>query len=268
MLKKVSFFILILSFVLSPFIFAKELNSPSLTASSAVIVRSGDGTILYGKSPLLKLSPASTAKVMTVLIALEDLNLNKQILISSNAAGVEPTKVWLREGATYTMRDLIKAALINSANDASIAIAEAISGSEEKFVSIMNQKARELGMKDTLFVNASGLPDKKKSYTTTYDLTILMREAVRDSLFVKIANLKEVAIKGSNGKKIYLRNHNKMLWRKPGVIGKTGYTLKAKHCFVGLDTSPNNPVAFAILASKSPWKDVEKILEFSRYLEK
>lgn len=265
---RVGFFILILSLLLSPSIFAKELAAPSLTARSAVIVRNDDGALLYGKSPLSKLPPASTAKVMTVLIALEALDLNKQVLISPKAVAIEPTKAGLAQGATYAMRDLIKAALINSANDAAAAIAEGIAGSEERFVCLMNKKAAELGMKDTVFVNATGLPDKKKCTTTTYDLTILMREAAKNSLFLKIANLKDATIIGSDSKKIYLRNHNKMLWRRPGIIGKTGYTLRARHCFVGMDTSVDNPVAFAILSSRSLWGDVEKIVEFSRYLEK
>jgi D-alanyl-D-alanine carboxypeptidase (penicillin-binding protein 5/6) len=250
------------------FAFAKEIKAPYLTAASAVIVRLGDGTILYEKNSLLRLPPASTTKVMTVLIALEAFDMGKEVLIRSRAAEVEPTKAGLSEGTRYAMRDLIKACLMTSANDAAVSIAEEIAGSEENFAELMNKKARELGMKDTLFVNATGLPDNKDPYTTAYDLTILMREAVKDSLFVKIANLKATTIKGSNGREICLYNHNKMLWRKKGVIGKTGYTLNAKHCFVGIDTSQDSQVAFAILASRKPWDDISRLLEHSRHLQK
>ncbi len=257
-----------LAFIFSPVTIALEKKAPHITARSAAIVRTSDGVMLYGKSPFLKLPPASTAKVMTVLIALKDFNPAKEVFISSNAANIEPTRAGLREGDRFAMRDLIKAALISSANDAAVAIAEEIAGSEEEFVILMNKKAKELGMRDTVFANATGLPDKKDFYTTAYDLTVLMREAAEDSLFVKIANIKEAVITQGNGRKIYLRNHNKMLWRKPGVIGKTGYTETARHCFVGLDTSQDTPVAFAILCSRKPWDDTKNILIYSRYFGK
>lgn len=267
-MKKSVTFALILFLFFSAFLFAEGMPLPSLTARSAVIVRNIDGAILYGKAPLSRLPPASTAKVMTVLIALETLDMGKEVRISSKAANTEPTKLWLAEGEIYAGRDLIKAALINSANDAAVAIAEAVSGTEEKFARVMNKKAAELNMKDTFFTNATGLPDEREPYTTVYDLTILMREAGKNSLFVKIANLKEAAIEGTNGRKFYLKNHNKMLWRGCSVIGKTGYTRKARHCFAGLDTSSDNPVAFAMLGSRSLWRDVENMIKISKNLKK
>lgn len=257
-----------LTITYAPLIPAEEIKSPYLTARSAVIVRASDGAILYGKSPLTRLPPASTTKIMTALIVLEGFDLDKEVTISAKAANIEPTRAGLREGVAYTIRDLIKASLISSANDAAVAIAEGLAGSEEEFVALMNKKAKALGMKNTLFVNATGLPDTIKPYSTTYDLTILMREACSLPLFIKIMNMKEAVIKGSDGKTIDLRNHNKMLWRKAGVIGKTGYTFNARHCFVGMDTSPDNPVAFAILSSKKPWDDIKTILILSQALKK
>lgn len=247
---------------------AEEIKSPYLTARSAVIVRASDGVVVYGKSPLLKLHPASITKIMTAVITLEGFELDKEVVISAKAANIEPTRAGLSKGARYSIRDLLKASLLSSANDAAVAIAEGIAGSEEEFAAIMNKKARALGMKDTLFVNATGLPDTIKPYSTAYDLTTLMREACRLPLFIKIMNLKEAVIKGSDGKTIELRNHNKMLWRKPGVIGKTGYTFSARHCFVGMDLSTDNPLAFAILSSKKPWDDIRKLLIFSQSLKK
>jgi D-alanyl-D-alanine carboxypeptidase (penicillin-binding protein 5/6) len=258
----------ILTIFYTPFILAKEIRVPYLTARSAVIVRASDGAILYGKSPLLRLSPASTTKVMTALIVLEGFDLDKEVVISAKAVNVEPTKAGLSKGVKYTIRDLLKACLLSSANDAAVAIAEGIAGSEEEFAALMNKKAGDLGMKDTRFVNASGLPDTQKPYSTTYDLTILMRAACQYPLFIKMMNMKEAVIKGNDGKTIDLRNHNKMLWRKPGVIGKTGYTFRARHCFVGMDFSQDNPVAFAILGAKKPWEDIGKLLSYGQSLKK
>lgn len=259
-------FLLVSIFLFPSLSLANQIKPPYLTAASAIIVRTGDGAILYGKNHSLKLLPASTTKVMTALIVLGGFSLDKGVIISAKAVNVEPTKAGLSKGASYAIRDLLKACLLSSANDAAVAIAEGIAGSEREFAVLMNKKARELGLKDTLFVNATGLPDTQKPYSTAYDLALLMQAAAKNPIFVKIMNLKEAVITGSDGKTIELRNHNKMLWRKPGVIGKTGYTFKARHCYVGLDFSAAPAVVFAILYSRKPWEDIKRLLNFKASL--
>ena len=241
-----------------------------LTAQSCVIIDMQDGTILYGKLPHMKLPPASTTKVMTVLLARERLAMNRRIAVSRNAANVSPSKAGLTAGAQYSAEDLIKACLVSSSNDAAVALAEAMAGSEKEFAKLMNLKARELHMNNTFFVNATGLTIKgRKQYATAYDLAQLMRIAVKDKHIDDMMGLTEVSIKGSDGKIIPLRAHNKMLWKMPKFVkGKTGWTSASRHTFVGTDYPPNKSIAFAMLSSQKPWTDIERLASFGLALER
>jgi D-alanyl-D-alanine carboxypeptidase (penicillin-binding protein 5/6) len=241
-----------------------------LTAKSCVIIDMRAGTILYGKMPHLKLPPASTTKVMTVLLARERLPMKQKVTISRNAANVAPSKAGLTMGAQYSVEDLITAALVASSNDAALALAEAMAGSERQFMNLMNLKARELGMNDTFFVNSTGLTDKsRKQYTTAYDLARLMRVAVKDKHVDDILAITEASITGSDGKLIPLRAHNKMLWKIPKFVkGKTGWTTASRHTFVGTNYAPNKSIAFAMLSSQKPWTDIERLASFGLALER
>ena len=241
-----------------------------LTAKSCVIIDMEDGTILYGKMPHLKLPPASTTKLMTALLARERLPMKQTVLISRNAANTAPSKAGLTKGARYSVEDLITATLVSSSNDAAVALAEAMAGSEREFMNIMNLKARELGMNNTFFVNSSGLPNKsRKQYTTAYDLALLMRVAVQDKQIDNVLAITEVTIQGSDGLTLALRAHNKMLWKIPKFVkGKTGWTTAARHTFVGTNYSPNKAIAFAMLSSQKPWTDIERLANFGLVLER
>lgn len=269
---------IILSFVLAFLLifntaWAKQSKNKSkgswITAKSFVVMDIDDGRVLCAKRPYLRLPAASTVKVMTAIVALENSSLNKPVVISSNAAATEPSKAYLGEGATYTTNDLLQALLISSANDAAVALAESVGGTEENFAKIMDKKARALGMKNTHFINASGLPDKKKRhYTTAYDLAMLMRYAAKNSVFNEIISMQASAIKGSDGRRIYLRNHNKLLKSNPKfVVGKTGYTLKARHCFLGADHGERKNIVFSLLYSHSPWQDIKRLVSYGLQLE-
>jgi len=133
-----------------------------LSARSAVIAEAKNGRILYSKNPKSKYPPASTAKIMTAIVAVENMKLDTEIIASSSISRVEPTVVPLSPGVGYKLKDLLAAILIKSANDAAVAIAEGISGSEQNFAILMNEKARQIGMENTYFVTASGLPTGKK----------------------------------------------------------------------------------------------------------
>lgn len=234
----------------------------SLSAKSAIAIDSRTGKVLYAKNNNLRIPPASTTKLMTAVIIVESLNLNKAILASKKSANVEPSKAGLLYGVEYKAEDLLSACLMSSSNDAAIALAEGLCGSEQEFVKLMNKKAKKIGMKNTVFANSTGLPVKNmKQYSTVYDLTKLMRYALKKPLIVELLRTKEKSIKGSDGRKLYLRNHNKMLWRRPNtIIGKTGYTLKSRHCFVGATVSGKKRIVFAILSAKKPWDDISVLV--------
>ena len=241
-----------------------------LTAKSCVILDMQDGVILYGKQPNSKLPPASTAKVMTVLLVRERLPMDQRVTIGQRAADVSPSKAGLTLGAQYSVEDLIRATLVSSANDAAVALAEQVSGSERQFADLMNLKARELGMNNTFFVNATGLTDRsRQQYTTAYDLAKLMRVAVKDKRVDDILGFTDTLITGSDGRAVPLRAHNKMLWKMPKFVkGKTGWTAASRHTFVGTNYSSNKSIAFAMLSSQKPWADIERLATFGLVLER
>ncbi|MEK6714643.1 MAG: D-alanyl-D-alanine carboxypeptidase family protein [Candidatus Omnitrophota bacterium] len=241
-----------------------------VTAKSAVVVDARTNKILYAKNINLHIPPASCAKIMTALLVLEKIELDKLITVSKRAASIEPSKAGLRWGSQYRSADLLAACLMSSANDASIALAEEICGSESEFVKLMNEKAKKIGMENTRFANATGLPSKKiEQYSTVYDLARMMRYALNKPQIVELMNKKEKFISGSDGRKIYLRNHNKMLWKKPkSIIGKTGYTIKSRHCFTGAAGSGSRQkVVFAILSSRRLWQDISILVNHGLYLK-
>ena len=239
-------------------------QNPWLTAQSYVVVDITDGSILHSRMPHKRLPPASTTKVMTMLVATQFLPADFPVTISKNAANVSPSKAGLTLGASYKAKDLVKACLVSSSNDAAVALAEAVAGSESQFAKLMDDRAKAIGMVNTHFVNATGLTDKKRpQYTTAYDLTKLMREAVKVRGVDDMMGLIDTTIKGSDGKVIALRAHNKMLWKTPKFVkGKTGWTYASRHTFVGTDYAKRKSIVFAMLASKKPWTDIERLASF------
>lgn len=239
----------------------RAASAPALSARSAVILDPRSGRILYSKRPYLKLPPASTTKVLTAMIALERLKWNEPVRVSRRAASMPNSKAGLAAGAEYRAIDLVVAILVASSNDAAVALAEHIAGSEAAFAGLMNEKAGKLGMKQTNCTNASGLPDKKgRQYSTAYDLALLMRAAAKDKRMDRIMAITHAQIKGSDGRTLALKSHNKMLWRKPGLVkGKTGWTFASRHTFVGTNYHSKKLFVFAMLASKKPWADIERL---------
>ena len=244
------------------------VRKPALTAQSYAVVDIKDGTLLHGRLPYKRLPPASTAKVMTVLVAAKFLPSDFPVAISQNAVNVAPSKAGLTLGARYKASDLVKACLVASSNDAAVALAEAVAGNEREFAKLMDQRAKEIGMADTHFVNATGLTDKRRpQYTTAYDLTKLMREAVKDRRIDEMMGLIDTSIRGSDGKTLVLRAHNKMLWKAPKFVkGKTGWTYASRHTFVGTDYASHKSIALAVLSSKKPWTDIERLASFGTAL--
>ncbi len=237
-------------------------QSTSLTARSAIVMDAQSGAVLFEKNPHLKLPAASTVKVLTAVMAAEKLDFESRLNISKRAAGIAPTKVYLSEKESYKVKDLLLCLLMSSANDAGVALAEAMAESEFKFSLLMNRQAKSWGANNSFFLNATGLPEyKKRQYSTAYDLALFMKECIKYPVLTQMMKKKYASISGSDGKVIKLRNHNKFLWRSSNdLIGKTGYTRRAKHCFLGVFSKGKKKLIVAIQGSRKPWDDLEYLM--------
>lgn len=262
MLKRLLVIPLISFLFFNPFSFPKE--NISIGAESAILMSPWIKRVVYSKDPHLILPPASTAKIMTALVVLKNSPLEKEVRVSRFATSMEPSKVYIKEGEVYFTRDLLKALLLNSGNDASVALAESVAGSEEEFVKMMNDTARAIGARNTNFKNSNGLPAKGQ-YSTVYDLALIVREAMKYKDFVEIIKIKRGQIKeAKGGRVIKLKNHNKSLWKDTSylILGKTGYTKEAGHCFAGyIEYSRWRRIIVVILKSRNKWQDLEKLVE-------
>lgn len=236
-----------------------------VTCKSVIFSDSTKVKRLYGKRVHDRVLPASTTKVMTALIVLERLNLDQYVTVSSRAARAQPTKLHLRPGERYKVRDMLYAILIKSANDASIVLAEAVAGSEGAFVKLMNARAKAIGAKHTRFANSNGLPTKAVQYTTAYDMYLIFRQAIRHGFFRKAIKYKYKTISSAAGRTIKLKSHNKILFKgwKRKIYGKTGYTRAAKACFVGTLQKGESALIIAVFGCPRRWDDIKHVV--SRY---
>jgi D-alanyl-D-alanine carboxypeptidase (penicillin-binding protein 5/6) len=229
---------------------AAAVSQKAIPAKAAIVMDEA-GAVLYAKYPDAKLAPASTVKLMTAMVALDRLDPDKKVRISRNAAAVHSIRPRIRRDEEISVFDLLHLALIKSVNSAAVAIAEAAAGSEQNFVALMNQKAKEIGAKDTLYANASGLP-KGVQYTTARDLALIMKHALSYPLIKEIIGKKGSLITTAGGREIFVANTDALLWHKDNVIGgKTGYTGDARHCFVCAVKTERGPVITAVLGARS-----------------
>ena len=234
----IKFFIfLILIPIISFTIVPKHLNASNefidITAEAAIIMDYDSGKILWEKNSSEKLYPASTTKIMTGIVAIENVaNLNEIVKIPRNASGTNSSFFPFKIGDRISIMDLLKAALINSNNNATIAIAEYVSGSEKDFVKLMNEKAREIGALDTFFQNTNGLDAKYPEHkTTARDLAIIAKYCMNNELFRKIIGIKNDYII-INDEKVDIFNTNILLFFDYIKGIKTGFTENAGHCLV------------------------------------
>jgi D-alanyl-D-alanine carboxypeptidase (penicillin-binding protein 5/6) len=238
--------------------YADDINS-----RAAVVMDASTGAILYAKNPDLRCPPASTTKLMTAIVAIERADMHDIVTISRNASRTPPHKAGFREGDKVTVEELMNAALISSANDAAVALAEEVAGSEGRFVELMNRKAAAIGARDTRFINANGLPGADQ-YTTATDLSKIMAYALRYQKLREIIGTRVSEISTERGKAIFLRNTNKLLWSEDDLVGgKTGYTRKARHCFVCAAERKQDTVIVTILGSPSReglWKESASLI--------
>ncbi len=242
---------------------ATSTDGPRVTAKSAIIVDAGNGSVLWAQDPDAQLPPASTTKVMTAILALESGHLRDRVSASPEACMVAPSKVHLRPGQRLLLEDLVYAILLNSANDASIAIAEHLAGSVDAFGDRMTRRAHLVGATRTRFENPHGLT-QDGHYSTVRDLSTIFRYALAVPKFREILGTKAVVVGVENStRRIALRSHNRLLdsYRIP-VIGKTGYTIAAKKCFVGSGSYNGREIIVALMGSRDLWGDTRRLLEF------
>jgi D-alanyl-D-alanine carboxypeptidase (penicillin-binding protein 5/6) len=210
-----------------------------LQAESAILMDAHSGDILYEKNCHKKLYPASMTKLMTLVLAMEAVKTGKVkmedvVTASENASSYGGSQIFLSPGEKLTLKDLLLGVALASGNDASVAVAEYLAGTHEAFVDRMNQKAKQLGMKDTHFVNCNGLHDPNH-YTSAYDFALLGRYAALNyPELLKLCSIKHYRIRTDTKNPFQYDNTNKLLWFYPGTDGfKTGWTNDAKFCFTG-----------------------------------
>ena len=205
----------------------KTQEPPRIDAGAAVVMEAESGRVLYSKNPTVRRSIASTTKIMTAILAIENGSMEDNIEISKAAANTGGSSIGVREKQVYTLNELLYGMMLNSGNDAAVAIAEHIGGTVKKFAEMMNSKAREIGASDSVFVTPHGL-DTEGQYSTAYDLAIITRYALKNQFFRKIVSTKSAPITG-----MVFYNTNELLDLYPGADGvKTGYTGKAGRCLV------------------------------------
>lgn len=243
----------------------------TLYAESAVLIDGENGRILYAKEPERKMAMASTTKIMTCIIALENCDMNKIVTVSSNAVGQPKVRMNVKKDEQYRMEDLLYALMLESYNDVAVVIAENIAGSVENFAKLMNRKAKEIGMKNTNFVTPNGL-DANGHYSTAYDMALAGAYAAKNEEFVKIVTKTSHSFSDISEKRnISVNNHDAFLTMDNDAIGiKTGFTGKAGYCFVGAVKSNDRFFVSCVLASGWPpnksykWHDTKILMNMGK----
>ncbi|MCT1903279.1 D-alanyl-D-alanine carboxypeptidase family protein [Oceanobacillus sojae] len=235
----------------------KEKTSLAEDALSGVLIEQNTGTILFDKDAHEQLPPASMTKIMTLLLimeALENDKISKEdiVVVSEYAASMGGSQVFLEAGEEMSVNDLIKGIAIASGNDASVAMAETIAGTEEEFVSKMNKKAEELGLKDTHFENTTGLP-ADNHYSSAYDMAVMTRALLQYEDITNYTSIYEDYLRQGEENEFWLVNTNKLIRSYPGADGmKTGYTNEAKYCLTATAKRDDMRVIAVVMGAETP----------------
>ncbi|KAF1084579.1 D-alanyl-D-alanine carboxypeptidase DacF precursor [Sporotomaculum syntrophicum] len=246
----------------SPGLANNHQQSPQVSAQSAILVDVNNGQILYGKNHRQPKPMASTTKIMTAVVALAGADIKSKVKVSPQAAGVGESSMYLEPGEELTLEQLLYGALLRSGNDACVAIAEHVAGTEGTYVQLMNEKAVLLGTETTSFRNTNGLP-AAEHYTTALDLALLTRYALHDPAFCRIVRTRARVVESLNGVSHYLQNTNKLLWRYPGADGvKTGTTIAAGKCLVASATKGDRRLLAVILNGSDRFEDARRLLDY------
>jgi serine-type D-Ala-D-Ala carboxypeptidase (penicillin-binding protein 5/6) len=252
---------------------AEEKKNTDLVSNvkSAILIERDTGTVLYEKNSNEELPPASMTKIMTMLLIMEaidkgKLSWNEKVRASEYAASMGGSQIFLEPGEEMTTKEMLRGIAIGSGNDASVAMAERIAGSEDAFVDMMNAKAKELGLKHTFFKNTTGLP-VSGHYSTAADMAIMAKELLKYEDITKFTGMYEAYLRENTDKKFWLVNTNKLVRFYPGVDGlKTGFTAQAKYCLTATaqkDGMRVIAVVFGAPTSKERNAQVTKLLNYA-----
>jgi len=234
-----------------------------ISARSALLWNPDTNQRLFDLNSNEQVFPASTTKVLTAILVLEKLPLDQYVTVSVHATQVPQTKLNLRPGEAYKVRDLLYGLILKSANDAAVVLAEAVGGSEANFVAMMNEKARQMGALHSHFANPHGLPSVGTQFTTAADMALIFNQALKNDFFRQAITLKYLVICSKDGRQCFLKSHNKVLfstWHQR-VFGKTGYTIEAQSCFVGYIPHGNDKLIIAVYGAHRRWTDMKYIIE-------
>ncbi|WP_164880478.1 serine hydrolase [Clostridium manihotivorum] len=275
-MKKISIFFSMLSIFLlmsgSVNVKAATSSPPEVESEAAVLMDVNTGDIIYDKNANKPLAPASTTKVMTALLTLEKAKLDDKVTISKVPPTAEGTSIGLKEGEIYTVNDLLHGLLLESANDCAEALAEHVGGSMDNFVKMMNERAKQLGANNTNFVNPSGLYEPGH-LTTAHDLSLMLKEAIKNPTFVKICRTQVYKFPPSNldGNEKWVSTKDELIRKNSpheyqyALAGKTGYTTLSKHTFTAAAEKDGHTLIVSMLYSQSKqfyFDDAKKLFEY------
>ncbi len=261
-MKKIFIYLIVLLLIF-PVINVSALESIDTSAKACIVVEATSGRVLAGTNKDDKLPMASTTKIMTALLAVEQGNMEDVVEISPNASGIEGSSIWLSAGEKLKLKDLLYGLMLSSGNDAALAIAEHIGGSIDEFIVMMNKRAAQMGLKNTNFMNPNGLPSNDH-YTTAYDLAMISATAIQNPIFREIVSTKYQTIPWEAGDyDRVLKNKNKLLWTYEDANGiKTGYTKQAGKCLVASAMKNGMQLVSVVLNDGDMWDDSINLLDY------
>ena len=239
------------------------VSPPTVSAECAILISGESGAVYYEKNADERMGPASTTKLMTAFVAMKHASPDQVITVGKESTGIEGSSIYLTEGERLTLRELLYALLLSSANDAAVAIANAVGGSVDSFCDLMNQEAEEMGLENTHFQNPHGLADEEH-YTSARDLGIIAREVLTVPLLREIVSTYKTTI-SFNGEKDrrLLVNHNKLLRTYEGAIGmKTGFTKKTGRTLVSAAERDGLLLIAVTLNAPDDWRDHAAMLDY------
>ncbi len=267
-MKKILIFIFFLVFI--PIVKAEDIEDLAPNAKSAIMIEATTGEILFQKNANEKLAPASMTKMMSMLLIMEEiekgnLKWDEEITASENASKMGGSQIFLKAGEKMTVTDMLKGIAIASGNDATVAMAERIAGSEENFVKKMNAKARELGLKNTNFVNSTGLT-ADNHYSSAYDMSLIAKELIKHEKILEFTGTYEDYLRKDTDNPFWLVNTNRLVRFYQGVDGlKTGFTDEAGYCLTATAKKDNMRLITVVMnepTTSSRSSDTTKMLDY------
>ena len=267
-MKKILILLLLLIFI--PLVKAEETEDLAPNAKSAIMIEASTGEILFQKNKDEKLAPASMTKMMSMLLIMEEiengnLKWNEMITTSEKASSMGGSQIFLKVGEKMTVEDLLKGVAIASGNDAVVALAERVSGSEEQFVKRMNTRAKDLGLKNTNFINATGLT-ADNHYSSAYDMSLIAKELVKHEKILEFTSTYEDYLRKDTKSPFWLVNTNRLVRFKEGVDGlKTGFTDEAGYCLTATMKKDNMRLITVVMKEENTSKrsaDTTKMLDY------